>query len=87
MTGRALGALWLVVGVVIWNAFFDLYVSRGAREYRERHAQFELGREPEPSMDRVMRQSVRDGWILSSVWTGVVLTAAAATWRWGRPRP
>ncbi len=27
------GALWLVVGVAVWNGFFDLYVSRGAREY------------------------------------------------------
>jgi hypothetical protein len=29
---RALAALWVVIGVVIFNAFFDLYVSRGARE-------------------------------------------------------
>ena len=34
VTCRALAAvLWLVLGVAVWNGFFDLYVSRGAREY------------------------------------------------------
>jgi hypothetical protein len=80
-----LAAMWLVVGVVIWNAFFDLYVSRGAREYLQKRAEYELRGGPEPVMDAVMAQSTRDGWVMSSLWTGLVVGAAWVTLRASRP--
>ena len=70
-----MAVLWLVIGLVIFNAFFDLYVSRGAREYLQKRAEYELRGGPEPQMDAVMAQSTRDGWIMSSVWTGLVVAA------------
>jgi hypothetical protein len=76
---RAFAALWVVVGVVIFNAFFDLYVSRGAREYLQKRAEYELRGGPEPRMDAVMAQSTRDAWIMSSIWAGLVVGVAALT--------
>jgi hypothetical protein len=76
---RALAALWVVIGVVIFNAFFDLYVSRGAREYLQKRAEYELRGGPEPQMEAVMAQSTRDAWLMSAVWAGLVVGIAALT--------
>jgi hypothetical protein len=79
---RVVAALWLVLGLAIWNAFFDLYVSRGAREYLQKQLEFETGRGPQPSMDEVMRQSTRDGLVMSSVWAGLVAGGGLGTLAW-----
>ena len=71
--------LWLVIGIVIFNAFFDLYVSRGAREYLQKRAEYELRGGPEPQMDAVMAQSIRDAWVMSSIWAGMVVAAGLGT--------
>jgi hypothetical protein len=76
---RVLAGLWLVIGLVIFNAFFDLYVSRGAREYLQKRAEYELRGGPEPQMETVMAQSNHDAWIMSSVWAGMVVVAGLAT--------
>jgi hypothetical protein len=78
---RVLAALWLVAGVAIFNAFFDLYVSRGAREYLQKRAEYELRGGPAPDMDTVMAQSTRDGWIMSSLWSGLVVGLGLSTLR------
>ena len=75
MSRRLLAVLWLVIGIVIFNAFFDLYVSRGAREYLQKRAEYELRGGSEPQMDAVMAQSVRDAWVMSSIWAGLVVAA------------
>lgn len=75
MSRRLLAVLWLVIGLVIFNAFFDLYVSRGAREYLQKRAEYELRGGPEPQMDAVMAQSGRDAWVMSSIWAGLVVAA------------
>jgi hypothetical protein len=71
--------LWLVVAGALWNGVFDLYVSRGAREYLQRQAEFELGRGPEPAMAAVMAHAQRDGVIAASLWAAVILGAGTAT--------
>jgi hypothetical protein len=76
---RLLAALWLLAGLVIFNAFFDLYVSRGAREYLQKRAEFELRGGVEPQMDAVMAQATRDGWLMSSLWASVVVAAGWTT--------
>jgi hypothetical protein len=65
-------ALWLLVGAAVWNGFFDLYVSRGAREYLQRQAEAELGRGPAPAMDAVMANARRDGVEAASIWAVIV---------------
>ena len=79
MRVRIVAGLWLVAGVIIWNAFFDLYVSRGAREYLQKKAEHDAGVGPPVVMDVVMRQSTRDGLIMSSVWSALVVAGGWAT--------
>jgi hypothetical protein len=76
---RLMAVLWLVIGIAVFNAFFDLYVSRGAREYLQTRAEYELRGGAEPGMDVVMAQSVRDGWIMSTIWTGLIVGAGWTT--------
>ena len=62
MSRRLMAVLWLVIGFAVFNAFFDLYVSRGAREYLQKRAEYE-----------------RDGWIMSTIWAGLVVGAGWTT--------
>ena len=89
MTRRALAALWLVIGVVVWNGVLDLYVSRGAREYGQRAAEAELGRGPAVTMAAVMDNAKHDGVVAASLWaSGIVLCGLTTTWLAARaPRP
>jgi hypothetical protein len=84
---RAAAGLWLALGVAIWCGFFDLYVSRGAREYLQLQAEYELGRGPEPAMAEVMARARRDGLVASSVWAGLVVAAGWGTLWGARRRP
>ena len=82
MRVRLLAALWLLVGVAIWMGFFDLYISRGAREYGQGHAEYELHlRAFEPSMSATMDRAKHDGVVAASLWAGVV-TAFGWTTIW-----
>lgn len=79
MSRRVLALLWLLVGAALWNGVFDLYVSRGAREYLQRRAEFELHRGPEPSMAAVMDGAKRDGMVAASLWSVIVIGFGFAT--------
>ena len=74
-----MAVLWLLVGLAVFNAFFDLYVSRGAREYLQKRAEYELRGGAEPLMDAVMAQSTRDAWTMSTIWAGLVVAAGWGT--------
>lgn len=85
---RALAGLWLIIGVVVWNGFFDLYVSRGAREYGQKQAEFELGLGARPSMTRVMGDAQRDGVVAATLWAlGVTVAGLATMWAARRGAP
>ena len=74
--------IWVAIAVAVWNGFFDLYVSRGAREYLQLQAEFELGRGPAPAMAEVMARASRDGMWGASLWAAAVLAAGWATLLW-----
>jgi hypothetical protein len=84
MRGRVALLLWLAIGVAVWNGFNDLYVSRGAREYRELLAKHQLGRGPNPDMTGVMLNAQRDGVIAASMWAALVTGAGLATYYWAK---
>jgi hypothetical protein len=86
VSARLLAGLWLLVGAAVWNGMFDLYVSRGAREYLQREAEFELGRGPEPSMMTVMANARRDGTSGATLWAVFVTGAGWATIAMARRR-
>lgn len=71
--------LWLAVGIAIWNGFYDLYVSRGAREYLQMAAEAELGRRATPSMTAVMTAAHENGVRASTYWAVFVVGSAWLT--------
>ena len=82
---RALAALWILVGIVIWNAFFDLYIARGAQQYLQAKAEYDLGLGPSVEMDVMMARTRRHGVLMSTLWASAVVGAGWATiWVAGR---
>ena len=86
MSGRIALVVWLAIGMAVWNGFFDLYVSRGAREYGQLRVEYEAGRGPNPDMTGVMLNAQRDGVQAASLWTLLVTSAGLATFYLGRRR-
>lgn len=79
MSRRALVGLWVVVAVLVWNTVFDLYVSRGAREYLQMAAEADLGRGPVPAMRDVMDWTSRRGALAATRWALLVFGAGCVT--------
>jgi hypothetical protein len=79
VTTRAIAILWLVVGGLLWNGIFDLYVSRGVREYLQLRAEAEQTGAPAPSIPGVMARSTRMGVTAASLWAGAVVTCGWLT--------
>ncbi len=76
--------MWLIVGVAVWNGVYDLYVSRGAREYLQLAAEAELGRRPVPVMADVMASNFRAGrnsWAASSYFLLIVAASVVTNVR------
>lgn len=87
MSTRLVAVLWLALGVAVWNGFFDLYVSRGAREYGQLRVEYELGRGPDPDVTRVMARATRDGVRASTIWAALVVASGWGTlWLAARAR-
>ena len=76
---RALAGLWLLVGLVIWNAFFDLYIARGAQQYLQAKAEYDLGLGPPVEIDGMMARTRRHGALMSTLWATLVVGAGWAT--------
>lgn len=79
MPTRIVAVLWLLLGVAVWCGFYDLYVSRGAREYGQLRVEAELGRGAEPDMTQVMSRARRDGVLGATVWAAVIVLAGWGT--------
>ena len=84
---RRLGVvLWLVLGAAVWNGFFDLYVSRGAREYGQLRVEHARDGLPEPDMKEIMGRATHDGVVGSTLWAVLVVGAGLGTlWLARRP--
>ena len=78
---RVAVAIWLLVAAAVWMGFFELYVSRGAREYLQLKAEAELGWVPLPSMSDVMARAKADGATMASVWAAIVLAGGFAAYK------
>ena len=87
MIRRVLLVMWLVIGIAVWNGFFDLYVSRGARQYLQRQAEAELGRTSPAEMADVMTWATHDGLIAASCWAALIVAGGWTTvWLSSRTR-
>ena len=79
MSTRLAAAFWLLLGVAVWNGFYDLYVSRGAREYGQLRVEAELGRGVEPDMTQLMARARRDGAVAATLWAVLIVMAGWGT--------
>jgi len=79
VTLRIAAVLWLLLGVAVWNGFYDLYVSRGAREYGQLRVEAERDRGAEPDMQQVMSRAKRDGARSATIWATLIILAGWGT--------
>lgn len=78
---RLLMLLWLGLGVLTWNATFDLWMTSETRQYLLREAMWELGRGPQPVLTETMAEASRSGVLRASFWTALVVSAGLLTMR------
>jgi hypothetical protein len=69
----------VLVGAVVWCGIFDLYVSRGVREYLQRVAEADLGRGPHVPMATVMDRAKHQGAVSGTLWAVFVVGAGWTT--------
>jgi hypothetical protein len=74
-------ALWIVLGVFLWNAIFEMLVVRGVKEYLFRAALFDAGRGPRIPIAAVMDPAIYNATWVATLWTSIVLLAAFLTIR------
>lgn len=74
-------ALWVIVGIVVWNGVYDLMVGQGIKEYLFREALYQAGRGPHISIGSVMDPFVFDAVWVSTLWASVIMLAGFFTIR------
>jgi hypothetical protein len=80
-------ALWIVLGVMLWNGIFEMLVVRGVKEYLFRAALFDAGRGPQIPIAEVMDPAIYNATWVATLWTSVILLAAFMTIRVLEPAP
>jgi hypothetical protein len=71
--------VWIGIGVVVWNGVFDLFMTRGAKEYLYREAAHELGRGEPVTMREIMNETTADAAVKASIWALLVAGAGLLT--------
>jgi hypothetical protein len=72
-------ALWLVLGLVVWNGVYDMVMARGIREYLFRAALFQAGRGPAMPVAAVMDPVIYEAVWVSTIWACTILFAGMVT--------
>ena len=86
---RLAALLWIVLGVVLWNALFDHAIVVAGRQYLFRQAQALRHNGPPVTIAEVMRPAAVRGAVVASLWSllavsaGLIAVRVAAT-RGGR---
>ena len=78
---RVAVAVWVVLAAALWNAIFEMMVIRGVKEYLFRAALHDAGRRPFTPIADVMDPAIFNATWVATLWTSVVLLAAALTIR------
>lgn len=78
-------AVWLGLGVALWNGIFEMLVVRGVKEYLFRAALFDAGRGPLTAIRQVMDPAIYHATWVATLWTSIVVFAAMLTIRWLTP--
>jgi hypothetical protein len=78
---RVAVAVWVVLAAALWNAIFEMMVNRGVKAYLLRAALHDAGRRPFTPIAEVMDPAIFNATWVATLWTSVVLLAAALTIR------
>ena len=79
-------AVWMVLGLGLWNAMYDQILEKGIKEYLFRSTLHEAGRAPQVAIATVMEPFLFDALWGSTVWAGLVMLAGRLTIRMLRTR-
>ena len=83
---RVAVAVWVVLAAALWNAIFEMMVIRGVKEYLFRAALHDAGRRPFTPIASVMDPAIFNATWVATLWTSVILLAAAVTIRMSSSR-
>jgi hypothetical protein len=77
----------LGVGLLIWALVFDMWLGQVERQYLWEQARHELHRGPGAALKVVMAQGIRDGALVATGWSALVVSAIlGVAWYAGRVR-
>jgi hypothetical protein len=67
--------LAIVIGGLIWNVVFDLWLGQVERQYLWEQARAELGQARRVSLKSMMDQATREGAWIASAWALLIVAA------------
>ena len=70
---------WVILGIGLWNALFEMLVVRGVKDYLLRAELSAAGRVPVTAIPDVMDPAIRHAAWVATMWTAAVWVAAALT--------
>ena len=79
-------AIWVILGIALWNGVYDMIVGQGLREYLFRSALHDAGRAPATSVSAVVDPYITDALWISTFWASLVTFAGLLTIRMLRTR-
>ena len=79
-------ALWVLLGIGLWNAMYDQILEKGIKEYLFRSTLHEAGRAPQVPIATVLEPFLFDALWVSTFWAGLVTLAGLLTVRILRTR-
>ncbi len=82
---RIAAALWVVIGIVVWNGIFEMQVVRGVKEYLFHAALSGTGRGPVIPIEQIMDPAIYDAMWIATLWASSIVLAGLLTLRLGRP--
>jgi hypothetical protein len=74
-------ALWLGLGLALWNGVYDMTLGTGIKEYLFRSALHEAGRGPRMTVAAVLDPFIFDAVWVATFWASAVLLAGLVTIR------
>jgi hypothetical protein len=78
---------WVVLGIALWNALFEMIVVRGVKDYLLRAELFAAGRGPATPIREVMDPAIHHAAWVATTWTAIVWLAAVVTIRYASSHP
>jgi hypothetical protein len=78
---------WIILGVALWNALFEMMVVRGVKDYLLRAELFAAGRGPLTAVREVMDPAIHHAAWVATAWTLVVWLGAVLTIHYASSHP